>query len=83
MSSLAFNSPTPATGSMTITLIGTVNMAPTPSWTLPTSTVCSYTTNGEMMAPCAPLSDGARRLGNSILSARVSEEAILRDGGDF
>jgi hypothetical protein len=65
--------------SMTITIIGSVNMAPSASWSLPASSFCSYTAGGDSLRPSSPLSEGAVRIGNSILSAVVPEEAILRD----
>jgi hypothetical protein len=39
----------------------------------------SYTLPSENTEPSHPLSEGAVRVGNSLLSARVPEAAILRD----
>ena len=65
--------------SMSVTIVGSQNMAPAASWAMPTSNVCSYTAPGENMSTCSPLSEGAIRLGNSLLTAYVPEDAILRD----
>jgi hypothetical protein len=42
--------------------------------------VMSYTLPSENTEPSRPLSEGAVRVGNSLLSARVPESAILRAG---
>lgn len=69
----------PASESTTITFVGTSNMAPSNSWALPTSGLCSYTAPDDITRPSAPLSEGAVRLGNSLVSAFVPEDAIRRD----
>jgi hypothetical protein len=46
---------------------------------LPASSVCSYTVSRETSKPSAPLSEAAVRVGNSLLTARVPEDAFLRD----
>jgi hypothetical protein len=63
----------------TITIIGDQNMAPADSWALPASNICSYTLPEDGARPSAPLSEGAVRIGNSILSALVPERAIRRE----
>jgi hypothetical protein len=75
----AFNSPDNET--LTVTLIGPVNASGN-SWSMPISNICIYTAPGEM-SPSSPLSDGAKRIGNSILSARISEDNVLRDEEGF
>jgi hypothetical protein len=69
-------------GNTIITIADDQNMAPMHSWTLPISNVCSYTVPGESIGACAPLSEGAVRLGNSLLSSFVPEHAILRDSSE-
>jgi len=64
--------------STTVTIVGVSN-APADSRELPTYSVMSYTVPSENAAPSHPLSEGAVRVGNSLLSARVPESAILRD----
>jgi hypothetical protein len=73
------NLPFPANESITITIVGDQNMAPSDPWAMPASNVCSFTMSGDVNTPSAPLSEGAVRVGNSILSAVVPEQAILRD----
>jgi hypothetical protein len=69
----------PSTRSTTITIVGVENMAPTASWRAPTFNVCSYTVPGESMRPSAPLSEGAARALNTLLTSIVPEGTILRD----
>jgi hypothetical protein len=65
--------------STTVTIVGVSNMAPADSRALPTYEVTSFTVPSENTAPSHPLNEGAVRVGNSLLSARVPESAILRD----
>lgn len=66
--------------STTVTIVGVSNLAvPTDSRALPTYGVSSYTMPSENTSPSHPLNEGAVRVGNSLLSARVPESAILRD----
>jgi hypothetical protein len=58
------------------------NLALPSSNARPTYSVCSYTAPGESMSRCAPLSESAVRLGNSLLAALVPEQAIRRDGDE-
>lgn len=66
--------------STTVTVIGVSNFVPpADSRALPTYGVTSYTVPMDSAAPSRPLSEGAVRVGNSLLTARVPESAILRD----
>ena len=65
--------------SETITIIGTQNLAPSSSWELPTTNICTYTASDEGIGPSSPISDGSVRLVNSVLAAVIPERAILRD----
>jgi hypothetical protein len=78
-SGLEIASPMPASDSITITVVGDQNMAPPAAWSLPTSSVCSFTVADDSSVPSAPLNEGAVRVGNSLLSSFVPEGAILRD----
>lgn len=71
--------------STTVTIVGVSNLAPADSRELPTYSVTSYTAPSESLGPSRPLSEGAVRLGNSLLNANVPESAIRRDTstGDF
>ena len=62
-----------------VTIIGTQNLAPSNSWALPTTNICTYTASDEGCGPSAPLSDGAVRLVNSVLAVSIPERVILRD----
>jgi hypothetical protein len=75
------NSKTPVnvSESTTITIVGVSNLTPADSRALPTYGVMSYTAPSENTAPSTPLNEGAVRVGNSLLNARVPESAILRD----
>ncbi len=74
------NSKTPvAISSTTVTIVGVSNLTPADSRALPTYGVTSFTMPSENTAPSHPLNEGAVRVGNSLLSARVPESAILRD----
>jgi hypothetical protein len=74
--------PLPSSESKTITIIGPAN-APV-AGELPDYSTASFTLPSENIAPSQPISEGAVRVGNSVLSARVPESAILRDeSGDF
>jgi hypothetical protein len=77
MSNLRIAIPLPA--NETVTIIGTQNLAPSGSWELPTTNICTYTASEEGLGPSAPLSEGAVRLVNSILARVIPERAILRD----
>jgi hypothetical protein len=73
-------SQTPAAiSSTTVTIVGVSNLAPADSRALPTYGVTSFTMPSDNPAPSHPLNEGAVRVGNSLLSARVPESAILRD----
>jgi hypothetical protein len=63
----------------TTTIVGVSNLAVRDARALPECEVMSYTLTTEKNAPSSPLSEGAVRVGNSLLSARVSESKILRD----
>ncbi len=71
--------PTNISESTTVTIVGVSNLAPGDSRALPTYEVTSYTAPGENTERSHPLSEGAVRVGNSLLNARVPETAILRD----
>jgi hypothetical protein len=62
-----------------ITIVGDLNMAAPDFYAVPASNIFSYTPSEGNIRPSAPLSEGAVRLGNSLLSARVPEHAIRRD----
>ncbi len=66
----------------TTTIIGVSNLSIADSREPQTCEVMSYTVPSDNAAPSAALSDAAVRLGNSLLSARVPETAILRDTGE-
>jgi hypothetical protein len=69
--------------STTVTIVGVSNALPD-SRALPTYGVTSFTVSDDNLGPASPLSEGAVRVGNSVLHSRVPESAILRDGGgDF
>jgi hypothetical protein len=70
----------PASGTMTI--VGTQNLAPSSSWPLPTTTICTYTASEDGAGISDPLSAGAVMLVNSVLAAAIPERAILRDPGE-
>lgn len=77
-------SPIPLNGTMSFTIARNANLASAHAWTVPTTSICSYTVPAEQCARCAPLSEGAVRIGNSLLTTFVPETAIRRDeGGDF
>lgn len=63
----------------TTTIVGVSNLAVRDYGTVPESVVMSYTVPSDNMAPSRPLSDDAVRVGNSLLDAHVTENAILRD----
>jgi hypothetical protein len=63
----------------TTTIIGVSNLAIRDPRTPPEYGVMSYTASSENTAPSRPLSEGAVKIGNSLLDARVPESAILRD----
>lgn len=65
--------------STTVTIVSVSNLTPTDSRALPTCGVTSYTVPSENQTPSRPLDEGAVRVGNSLISARVPESAILRD----
>jgi hypothetical protein len=69
----------PAYGTTTITIAVDEHVGPSASWSVPASTICSYTLADDGARPSAPLCEGAVRVGNSILAAFVPENAILRD----
>jgi hypothetical protein len=77
------NPTTPMNDSTTVTIVGVSNFALPDSREMPTYGVTSYIVPDHDSAPSSPLSEGAVRVGNSLLSAYVPESAILRDhGGD-
>jgi hypothetical protein len=65
--------------STSVTIVGNYNATPPDSRALPTYSVTSYTVATESTTPSHPLNEGAVRVGNSLLDARVPESAILRD----
>jgi hypothetical protein len=75
------NPKTPLTTSesTTVTIVGVSNLTLADPRALPTCGVTSYTLPSENTAPSHPLNEDAVRVGNSLLSARVPESAILRD----
>jgi hypothetical protein len=71
----------PRSDSVTMNVIVANLMVPD-SNAVPTYSVCSYTMSGENPGLSAPLDESAVRIGNSLLSADVPEEAIRRDGDE-
>jgi len=65
--------------STSVTIVGISNLTPADSRALPSYSVTSYTVPTEGTAPSRPLNEGAVRVGNSLLNARVPESKILRD----
>jgi hypothetical protein len=79
MSETESKAPVSVSESTTITIVGVSNATPSDSRELPTYGVTSYTVPTENTAPSHPLNEGAVRVGNSLVRARVPEAAILRD----
>jgi len=75
-----FKTPVDISESTTVTILGPVNSTPS-DWREGATTygVTSYTVPSENTSPSQPLTEGAVRVGNSLLNARVPESAILRD----
>ena len=73
-----FKTPADISESTTV-IVGVSNATPADSRALPTYAVTSLTMPSDDNRPSRPLNDGAVRVGNSLLDARVSESAILRD----
>ncbi len=63
----------------TMTLIGAFNASPATHLPMPTSESMSLSVPGEIPTPSLPLPEGAVRLGDSLLAARVPEVAFRRD----
>jgi len=62
-----------------ITIIGGANLFVRDPRELQECQVMSYVVPTENASPSHPLSEGAVRVGDSLLNARVPEAAILRD----
>jgi hypothetical protein len=61
------------------TIIGVSNLSVRDAREVPECQVMSYIAPTENVSPSHPLSEGAVRVGDSLLNARVPEAAILRD----
>jgi hypothetical protein len=61
------------------TIIGVANLSVRDPREVPQCQVMSYIAPSEGVSPSHPLSEGAVRIGDSLLNARVPEVAILRD----
>lgn len=79
MLDVRMNPSLPLSESRSVTFVGNSNFIPQQSGGLPSYGFCSFTVPGEGTGPCPPLSEAAVRVGNSVLSAYVSEDAVLRD----
>lgn len=72
----------PANDCTIITVERDQSMTLSASRPVPASSVCSYTIAREGKEPSSPLSEGAVRVGNSLLTAHVPETAFLRDSNE-
>ena len=64
----------------TVTIVGVSNMSETDIMGLSSlQSVTSYSVSADVTSRSRPLSEGAVRVGNSLLNARVSETKFLRD----
>jgi len=80
-----FNKAQPQIKSESTTIVGVVHHAPPdPYKVAPCYGSMSYTVSDKQAdaTPSQPLSAGAVRVVNSVLSAKVSESAIRRDGSE-
>jgi hypothetical protein len=64
------------------TIIGVSNLSVPDPREVPQCQVMSYIAPTEDIAPSHPLSEGAVRVGDSLLNARVPEAAIQRDASE-
>ena len=68
--------------SVTVTIVGMSNMPGSAVKGMSAQSVNSYSIRTDSAAPSCPLSEGAIRVGNTLLTARVAEDRFLRDDAE-
>ena len=68
----------------TVTIVGVSNMSETDVRGMSScQSVTSYSVSADVTSRSRPLSEGAVRVGNSLLNARVPETKFLRDNEEI